>query len=583
MTALATAVTAWRPARATRRATPRAPPSGPRWTPGRWSRRCSSAPPGASRLPGGQDFRDKSTPGRSPAAARSRRRSSRATTTDATFATTLVNRRGLDALEYLLFYEGADTACTGASAIVGLGRAGASGTPRKRAYAAAAPPEVRDARGDADTAWDREGASSTPATAGPGNAIFATTQAALNAVSDAIFYIETEVKDMKLARPLGLRDCATATCPELLESQFAGARRRTCAPTSRASGACSRAAARATRAGVRRSAVAVGAARLAARCAPRNGVAIRRRSTPSRSPTWRGADGRPASVRALRRGQGAHRPAQDRASSPCWTSSCRRRSKGTMTDAPRCALRAALAAPRDIAALAAFRIAFGADGRGLGAALPRLRLGRRVLRPARRSTSRTGASPGCRSLSAPGDARCCSSALAVLGAAGGAGPLLPGRRSSLLFVLFTYVQLVDVTQLPQPLLPGEPAGAAAVLHPGPPRRCRWTRWLRPVAAARRRCRRWCTYLLRFQVAVVYSSPGWPSSAATGCCTRSRSTSGCRRAPTCRCWGRCLAHPLGAVRRGLGGLPLRHHDRRSSCSWRRTRAVRLRRGAGLPRR
>jgi predicted lipoprotein len=45
---------------------------------------------------------------------------------------------------------------------------------------------------------------------------------ALNSVSDALFYIDFEVKDLKLARPLGLRECEADTCPELVESIFAG-------------------------------------------------------------------------------------------------------------------------------------------------------------------------------------------------------------------------------------------------------------------------------------------------------------------------------------------------------------------------
>jgi hypothetical protein len=43
-------------------------------------------------------------------------------------------------------------------------------------------------------------------------------------VTDAVFYIESEVKDMKLAWPVGvdMMACPSGTCVALLESRFAG-------------------------------------------------------------------------------------------------------------------------------------------------------------------------------------------------------------------------------------------------------------------------------------------------------------------------------------------------------------------------
>ena len=58
------------------------------------------------------------------------------------------------------------------------------------------------------------------ATAGAGSPDFPTAQDALNALSDALFYVETEVKDMKMAEPLGSA-CDEEGCPESLESQYA--------------------------------------------------------------------------------------------------------------------------------------------------------------------------------------------------------------------------------------------------------------------------------------------------------------------------------------------------------------------------
>ncbi|MBZ4419038.1 imelysin family protein [Myxococcus sp. RHSTA-1-4] len=143
------------------------------------------------------------------------------------FPTTLVSRRGLYALEYLLFHEGSDTACQSTSPIVSQGTWAALSQEereaRKRAYAAVVATDVRSRAAQLMDAWDPDkgGFSRTLETAGSGNAVYPTSQVALNSVSDALFYLEREVKDMKLARPLGLRDCSTATCPEYLESPFA--------------------------------------------------------------------------------------------------------------------------------------------------------------------------------------------------------------------------------------------------------------------------------------------------------------------------------------------------------------------------
>ncbi|NBD08227.1 imelysin family protein [Corallococcus silvisoli] len=146
----------------------------------------------------------------------------------ASFSTSLVTRRGFLALEYLLFYEGAETVCGPNSAIVAQGTWAALSAEeraaRKRAYAAVVAADVRNRAQALVDAWAPESGDflKTLATAGSGNKVFPTTQVALNAMSDALFYVEREGKDQKLARPLALRDCASDTCPELLESQFAG-------------------------------------------------------------------------------------------------------------------------------------------------------------------------------------------------------------------------------------------------------------------------------------------------------------------------------------------------------------------------
>ncbi|MBM4364423.1 MAG: hypothetical protein FJ104_17225, partial [Deltaproteobacteria bacterium] len=61
------------------------------------------------------------------------------------------------------------------------------------------------------------------ATAGAGSATYATVQSGLNAVSDALFYLDLVTKDQKLAGPLGVTTaCSVAPCSALVESPFAG-------------------------------------------------------------------------------------------------------------------------------------------------------------------------------------------------------------------------------------------------------------------------------------------------------------------------------------------------------------------------
>ncbi len=185
--------------------------------------------PAASRTtPGGEDLRDHiySFPLISRCAVEEQLVSKAYESPD--FGNSLINRRGLAALEYLLFYAGEDTACPASSSIVSSGSWAALGGPeraaRKRAYAVAVTNDLSARAAALVNAWDESGGNflATFSSAGPENTVYPSTQLALNQVSDALFYIEREVKDLKLARPLGLRDCASATCPEWVESPFSG-------------------------------------------------------------------------------------------------------------------------------------------------------------------------------------------------------------------------------------------------------------------------------------------------------------------------------------------------------------------------
>ncbi len=140
----------------------------------------------------------------------------------------LINKRGLTALEYLLFYEGDDTACAATSTIVAQGSWAALTTAeraaRRRAYAKAVAADVKAWADDLVAGWEG-GFKDSMETPGSSNPSFKSTQMALNLVSDAVFYMDFAVKDSKLARPLGLKDC-TADCTQYLESQWAGRSKR---------------------------------------------------------------------------------------------------------------------------------------------------------------------------------------------------------------------------------------------------------------------------------------------------------------------------------------------------------------------
>ena len=130
--------------------------------------------------------------------------------------------RGLYAAEYLLFYEGADTEC-------GANSPAKAAWPtltaedreaRKRAYAAAVVANVLARATALDQAWHPTQMNfvQTMRTAGPGNAVYQTAQAAIESVGLALFYVDQRVKDLKLTLPIDAT-CAGAAC---LESRYAG-------------------------------------------------------------------------------------------------------------------------------------------------------------------------------------------------------------------------------------------------------------------------------------------------------------------------------------------------------------------------
>jgi predicted lipoprotein len=144
-----------------------------------------------------------------------------------TFATQLINVRGLGTLEYLLFNDDANNGCPSYSALNAQGTWAALGLEEIRArkveYARAVADDVLTHAKGLVKAWEQDEFRGQLSDAGTASSRYPSQQAALNAVSNALFYVEVEVKDKKLALPLGISaECTSGLCPESFESQYAG-------------------------------------------------------------------------------------------------------------------------------------------------------------------------------------------------------------------------------------------------------------------------------------------------------------------------------------------------------------------------
>lgn len=143
------------------------------------------------------------------------------------FSTQLVNVRGLDALEYALFYTEEDNSCApNASLNSGSDWSALSIEEidaRRAGFAYAAAQDVDAQANTLHNAWATAGQDfrAELVNAGSTSNTYTSTQEALNALSDAMFYLEKETKDMKLAIPAGISQCNEMTCPDALEHRYA--------------------------------------------------------------------------------------------------------------------------------------------------------------------------------------------------------------------------------------------------------------------------------------------------------------------------------------------------------------------------
>jgi len=143
---------------------------------------------------------------------------------DKAFADLYPNARGLGALEILLFDDSSDSGCAKTNSIITSGawdKLSAKELVERRAeYAKSAAADVVKRASALEKAFRTF--TSEFVKAGDGSELFAGTNDALNAFTDALFYLDTETKDMKLAKPLGIDgSCAGKACLPFVEHPHA--------------------------------------------------------------------------------------------------------------------------------------------------------------------------------------------------------------------------------------------------------------------------------------------------------------------------------------------------------------------------
>ncbi|MBK6689853.1 MAG: imelysin family protein [Deltaproteobacteria bacterium] len=142
----------------------------------------------------------------------------------------LINVYGLAALEYLLFQDATQNACAPQLEINQGPWAALLAEPgalekRRAAYGVVLARHVAQKAQQIVDLWVGEaGFGRQLAKAGQAGSPFRTAQAAVDEVFAAMFYLDLEAKDRKMATPAGLStSCPTPTCPEALESPWSKA------------------------------------------------------------------------------------------------------------------------------------------------------------------------------------------------------------------------------------------------------------------------------------------------------------------------------------------------------------------------
>ena len=139
-------------------------------------------------------------------------------------------RIGLDGVEYLLFSDTLEHACSTDSSTNnadGISWNNRSEAERKLArchYANVLATDLSTQMSTLLNEWQQEGDNylNQLSTAGKGSSRYDSVRDALKEISDSLFYLDTQVKDSKLAMPTGLSsDCLDVSCPDSVESGVA--------------------------------------------------------------------------------------------------------------------------------------------------------------------------------------------------------------------------------------------------------------------------------------------------------------------------------------------------------------------------
>lgn len=139
--------------------------------------------------------------------------------------TRLVNVYGFDALEYLLFRDSPENTCPPQLPINGEGQWAALGETevevRRADYAVTVATSIAAVADTLEATWAEGGTWHgylTDPAAGP----LQSTQVAMDEVLRAMFYVDKILKDVKIAQPAGIKDCASDVCLDRVESPWAG-------------------------------------------------------------------------------------------------------------------------------------------------------------------------------------------------------------------------------------------------------------------------------------------------------------------------------------------------------------------------
>lgn len=143
------------------------------------------------------------------------------------FNNELVNVYGLDAIEYLVFQQGPDNSCPSVVALnsngTWSGLTDEEKTSGRATYSKILAANIVTRANELVNHWSTEDGNFIEdlANAGTEGSVYESQLEALNDVFAAMFYLDTAVKDKKLATPAGFDDTCESACPEKAESQWA--------------------------------------------------------------------------------------------------------------------------------------------------------------------------------------------------------------------------------------------------------------------------------------------------------------------------------------------------------------------------